>query len=156
MTEAGVDADRLVLFGETHDSFSNDVKDGGWTKNLSQNYVDRAYALVAARANSQALYFSRPSSTNKENIYSGVKGSTHFTSPEVAAVNQFHNAMVGTQEAYTTGGGCSVVCREGGAVVVSPQGANVQVTVPNANGLVRLVRTPTRFPIPAGQLRLRR
>ncbi len=135
-TDYGVDAEKVVLFAENHDTFANDTNDGGWTKNLNQNQVDRAYAIVAARADSQALYLSRPSSTNKDNIYAGVKGSTHFTSSEVAAVNAFHNAMVGTDEAYTTTNDCTIVSREGGAVIVSPTGSNVSVTVPNTQGMV--------------------
>lgn len=135
-TDYGVDAGKVVLFAENHDTFANDTNDGGWTKNLNQNQVDRAYAIVAARADSQALYLSRPFSTNKGSIYAGVKGSTHFTSSEVAAVNAFHNAMVGTDEAYTTTNDCTIVSREGGAVIVSPTGSNVSVTVPNTQGMV--------------------
>ena len=131
-----IPAEKVVLFAENHDSFANDTNDGGWTKNLTQNQVDRAYAIVAARATSQALYLSRPSSTDKQSIYAGTKGSTHFTSSEVAAVNAFHNAMVGTNEAYYTADGCTVVSREGGAVVVSPKSSNVTVTVPNEDGMV--------------------
>ena len=67
---------------------------------------------------------------------SGQKGSTHFTSPEVAAVNHFHNAMVGKKEYYTTGNNCFVVCREGGAVIVAAKGSNFDVTVPNGGSIV--------------------
>ena len=68
---------------------------------------------------------------------SGQKGSTHFTSAEVAAVNHFHNAMVGTKEYYTTGNNCFVVCREGGAVIVAASGSNFDVTVPNGGSIVK-------------------
>lgn len=129
----GVSANRIVYWGESHDTFSNG---DGWTKNLDQNVIDRAYAILGARADSQALYLSRPSSTNYSSIYAGNKGSTHFTSKEVAAVNQFHNAMVGTPEVYTTGSGCYVICRGGGAVIVSASGSNVEVTVKNGDGIV--------------------
>ena len=132
-TTRGVSADRVVYWGESHDTYSNAE---GWTKNLSQNVIDRAYAILGARAGSQALYFSRPSEKNYSSITAARKGSTHFTSAEVAAVNHFHNAMVGSAEAYGTASGCYVVCRGGGAVIVAAKGEDFDVTVNNISGLV--------------------
>ena len=132
-TLRGVSADKVVYWGESHDTYSNT---DGWTKNLDQNVIDRAYAILGARAGSQALYLSRPSEKNYISITAARKGSTHFTSPEVAAVNRFHNAMAGTAEAYGTASGCYVVCREGGAVIVGAKGADFDVSVRNINGLV--------------------
>ncbi|MBQ7218933.1 MAG: hypothetical protein IJS27_05440, partial [Ruminococcus sp.] len=132
-TTIGVGADRLVYWGESHDTFSNG---DGWTKNLTQNQIDRSYAILASRANSQALYLSRPSSSNYSSIWAGNKGSTHYTSNEVAAVNRFHNAMIGKAEATGTANNCFVICREGGAVIVSPASQNIDVTVNNISGLV--------------------
>ncbi len=131
--QRGVAANRIVYWGESHDTYSNG---DGWTKNLDQNVIDRAYAILGARADSQAMYLSRPSSKDYNSIYAGNKGSTHFTSKEVAAVNQFHNAMIGTPEVYTSGNGCYVICRGGGAVIVSASGSNVDVTVKNGEGIV--------------------
>jgi len=135
----GISADKIVYWGESHDTYSNDPppKEGGWTKYLDQNIIDRAYAVVGAKANSQSLYLSRPFNKDKTSIMSGQKGSTHFTSAEVAAVNHFHNAMVGTKEYYTTGNNCFVVCREGGAVIVAASGSNFDVTVPNGGSIVK-------------------
>ena len=120
----GISGDKIVYWGESHDTYSNDPppKEGGWTKYLDQNIIDRAYAVLGAKANSQSLYLSRPYQKDKTSIMSGQKGSTHFTSPEVAEVNHFHNAMVGKKEYYTTGNNCFVVCREGGAVIVAAKG----------------------------------
>ena len=128
----GVTADRILNWGESHDTYCND----GFTNKLDQNVIDRAYAILGARADSQTLYLSRPYETNHNNIYAGRKGSTHYTSKEVAAVNQFHNAMVGKAEKYTSGAGCYVICREGGAVIVSSKDADITVTVPNGDSLV--------------------
>ena len=133
----GVDGTKLVYWGESHDTFSNNTDDGGWTKYLDQKVIDRSYAVLGSRSDAQALYLSRPNSTNREDIYAGSKGSTHYKSKEVAAVNHFKNALVGRRESYTSGGGCDVVCRDGGAVVVSAKGSSGKVTVPNADGLVR-------------------
>ena len=128
----GVSASRIVYWAESHDTYCNN----GWTNGLGENTIDRAYAIVGARANSQSLYLSRPYERNHESISTARKGSTHYTTKEVAAVNHFHNAMVGTGEAYTTGSGCYVICRGGGAVIVAASGSNFDVTVPNGNGLV--------------------
>ena len=128
----GVSAERLVYWGESHDTYGNDE----WTNNLDQNVIDRAYAILGARANSQTLYLSRPYAKAHTAINYATKGTTHFTSKEVAAVNHFHNAMIGTAEKYSTSSGCYVVCREGGAVIVSPKGMDIDVTVTNADSMV--------------------
>ena len=130
--KCGVGADRLVYWAESHDNYANN----GWTNSLDQNVIDRAYAILGARADSQTLYLSRPYEKNDSSIAYGRKGSTHFTSKEVAAVNHFHNAMIGADEKYSTSGGCYVVCRSGGAVIVSPKGSDIDVTAVNPGGMV--------------------
>ena len=135
-SKKGVDAAKLVYMAETHDTFSNNGNEG-WTKNLDQKVIDRSYAILASRGDAQALYLSRPNSTDRESIYAGNKGSTHYKSKEVAAVNHFKNAMVGRKQSYTTGDGCDVVCRQGGAVIASANGSSGTKTVPNADGLVK-------------------
>ncbi len=126
----GISNDKLIYWGESHDTWSNN-QDWGYSNGLSQNTIDRAYAVAASRDNVCALYFSRPSSTVKDSIYAGQKGSTHFESDEIAEVNKFHNAMIGQKDYYTTKNNCAVVCREKGAVVVAGSGGNFNVTVPN-------------------------
>lgn len=137
----GVSSSKLVYWGESHDTYSNTSSEGGWTKNISQNKIDRAYAVVASRANATSLYFSRPVSTtgeevkDKEDIKSGVKGSTHFTSAEVAAVNHFHNAMGEKLDYYQSSNGCAVITRQGGgAVIVQGSGSGGTVSVVNGGG----------------------
>ncbi len=132
-TRQGVSADKVVYWGESHDTYSN--TDGN-TKNVDQNKIDRAYAILGARADSQALYFSRPSEKEHTRIYYGVKGSTHFTSKEVAAVNRFHNAMIGTNEKFSSNGGCYVVLRDRGAVIVSMKSSDVDISVNNSDKMV--------------------
>ena len=136
-TEKGISADKLVYWGESHDTFSNKVKDGGWTKYISQNVVDRAYAIAASRNAATSLYFSRPSTTNCDDITVGAKGSTHFTSAEVSEVNKFHNAMIGKADYYAVNDNCSVVTRkDGGAVIVKGSGSG-SFSVPNGGGYVK-------------------
>ena len=137
-TRQGLSADSIVYWAETHDTFSNTT---GWTKNIDQNVIDRAYAILGAKADSQALYLSRPFETNHTSIYYGRKGSTHFTSKEVAAVNHFHNAMIGAEEKYSTNAGCYIVWRRGegnlgGAVIVAMSGSDIDVSVTNNSAMV--------------------
>ena len=133
-TGKGIDASKLVYWGESHDTYSN--AEGKETNAVSQNVIDRAYAVGAARNGATALYLSRPYAKARDSIRIGVKGSTHFTSPEIAAVNHFHNAMVGKKDAYAVSNNCSVVTREnGGAVIVCGSGSG-DVSVENVNGYV--------------------
>ncbi len=136
LTGLGMSSDRMVYWGESHDTWSNN-QDWGYSNGMSQNVIDRAYAVAGSRHKANALYFSRPSTAVKDNIQIGAKGSTHFTSPEVAAVNHFRNAMNGQKEYLTSGSNCTVVCREQGAVIVAGSGSNFSVSVPNGGSLVK-------------------
>ncbi len=131
----GVAADKLVYWGESHDTYSNG--EGKDSNAVSQNVVDRAYAVAAAQNGASALYFSRPEAKAKDSIRIGVKGSMHFTSDEIAAVNHFHNAMNGLESYYTTTDNNAVVTRKnGGAVIVCGSGSGT-VTVENGGGYAK-------------------
>ena len=128
-----LNTNKVVYWGESHDTFcnSNEASYG-----VDQNKVDRAYAVVASHNAIPALYFSRPNggNTSGPGSQTGVKGSTHFTSKEVAEVNKFHNAMVGKADYYSSqNGACSTTRKGGGAVIVKGSGSG-QVTVPNGGG----------------------
>lgn len=126
-SQRGVSDNKLVYWGESHDTYSNGY-DWGYSHGMSQNVIDRAYAVVASRNGSTALYFSRPGSTDKSNIRSGQKGSTAFKSAEITAVNQLKNACVGERDYYVTQNNCAAVCRESGAVIVAGSGGNFNVS----------------------------
>ena len=132
----GVAKNKLVYWGESHDTYSNNGEYGEATQNMNQNVIDRTYAIMAAQNAATSLYFSRPYETDKHKINAGVKGSTHFTSKEVAEVNKFHNQMNGQKEYYKVSGGCGVVCREEGAVVVKASGSG-QVTCENGGSTTK-------------------
>lgn len=136
-TVSGIRDDEVVYFAETHDTYSNNTDEGAWTKYIDQNKVDRAYAIVASKANSTALYYSRPYQTGKYDIHIGVKGSTHFTSDEVAAVNKLHNQCDGEKEFYTADGNVAVVARETGATLVLGSGSDVNVSVTNPGSTLK-------------------
>ena len=130
----GISADRLVFWGESHDTYSNGPYEKGATTRMSQNTIDKAYAVAAAREGATSLYLSRPSETESEKILFNTKGSVHFTSPEVSAVNHFHNAMAGKKDCVLTENNCVVISRENGGAVIVCGGEGGQVSVSNPGG----------------------
>lgn len=134
-TDEGISASKLVYWGESHDTYSN--AEGKESNAVSQNVIDRAYAVVAARCDAAALYLSRPEAKARDSIRYGVKGSRQFASDEIAAVNHFHNEMGVRPDAYGVTDNCSVVTRkDGGAVLVLGKGSNQVVTVENVKSYV--------------------
>ena len=135
-SKRGISTDKLVYWGESHDTYANE--EGKESNAVSQNNVDRAYAVAAAREGATALYLSRPEAKARDSIRIGVKGSLHFTSDEIAAVNHFHNAMNGKADNYAVSDNAAVVTRkDGGAVIVLGSGGNKEVSVTNTNGDVK-------------------
>ena len=134
----GVSPSKMVYWAESHDTYANNENEGGWTKDINENAVDRAYAIAASRADATALYFSRPFEKAKTSIKQGVKGSTHFTSKQVAAVNHLHNATIGQKDKYVYDSNANVaaVCRETGATIVKGSGSG-QVSITNGGGLTQ-------------------
>ncbi len=130
--QRGATTAKLVYWGESHDTYSN----GGGTSYYDQNVIDRAYAVVAGNNGATALYFSRPSQTAKDAIKIGAKGSTHFTSKEVAEVNHMHNICAGEPNYYVHSGNVAAQVRKSGAIIVLGGGSNQDVSVANgaANG----------------------
>lgn len=129
--QRGAETSKLVYWGESHDTYSND---GGSSKYISQNNIDRAYAIVAGNYGATALYFSRPSSTDKNSIKVGEKGSTHFTSKEVAEVNHLHNLCAGEPNYYVHEGNVAAQVRKSGAIIVLGSGSNSNVSFTNGDG----------------------
>ncbi len=133
-TGKGISSDKLVYWGESHDTYANDYNSG--SNGVDQNYVDRAYAVATAR-NAVSLYLSRPLNSIPDQMMFTKKGSMHFTSAEVAAVNHFHNIAGSAADAYGVTDNTSVVTRQGvGAVIVLGSGGNKEVTVENVNSYV--------------------
>lgn len=129
--QRGAATDKLVYWGESHDTYAND---GGSSKYMSQNVIDRAYAVVAGNNGATALYFSRPSSTDKNSMKLGQKGSTHFTYKEVAEVNHMHNICAGEPNYYVHGDNVAAQVRQSGAIIVLGRGSNQSVSFDNGKG----------------------
>lgn len=133
-TGDGISDSKIVYWSESHDTYSNG---GSGSQYLSQNVIDRGYAVAAARVNASSLYFSRPYATDKESIKLGQKGSTHFTSAEVSEVNKFHNAMIGKTDYYAYQDNCAVVTRKGGGAVLVKGSGSGYVSVPNGGSYAK-------------------
>lgn len=131
----GVASDKIVYWAESHDTYANDGKYGEDSRSANVNHINRTYALLASRASSTALYFSRPTSTSANAIRLGQKGGLDFKNKEVAAVNHFHNAMIGQKDYYVSENGVMAVCREKGVVVVKASGSG-NVSISNGGGTV--------------------
>lgn len=125
---------KVVYWGESHDTYCNN---GGASNGVSQQVVDRAYAVAASHNDIPALYFSRPddnSTTDGPSAQVPQKGSTHFTAKPVAEVNLFHNAMDGKADYYSANGSvASITRKDGGAIVVNFAGAG-NVSIANGGG----------------------
>ena len=137
----GVSANKILNWGESHDTYCNDPGFGGWTKYLDESIIQRSYAVTAARANSNDLYFVRPYAKESNDIHYGVKGTESFKDAQIAAVNHLHNKMIGQNEYLTTGDNCDVVTRGnktivGGASIVNVKGGEKDFSVPNGGSLV--------------------
>lgn len=101
VNDGSIPNSKVVTFVETHDTYAN----GGASRSMSQNQIQLAWAMVAARAGSVPLYFNRPSSANfnTTNNYLnpqgepyktiGQAGSDDYKQTNVVEINKFHNAM---------------------------------------------------------------
>lgn len=123
---------KVVYWAESHDDYSNEWQA---TTHISQAVIDRTWAIVACRNGASSLYLSRPAATNKDAIKMGVKGSTHFTSAEIAAINKLRNTAVGHADYFSSGNGVVCVTRKDvGAAIIKGNGQAGSVSVANGGG----------------------
>lgn len=98
--QASVDPSKLVLWVESHDNYANDDKESTW---MNDEDIKLGWAMITARAKGTPLFFSRPVGGGNGNRFPGQSkigdaGSNLYKDTSVAAVNKFHNAMVGESE----------------------------------------------------------
>lgn len=116
------DASKLVLWAESHDTFAD-----GSSADVSEENVNKAWALVAARADAMGLYLARPANMSQ---YLGVGSITGWAHAEVAAVNAFHNHFIGQSEYVANENGIAYVERgTAGVVLVNCKGTEASVNV---------------------------
>ncbi len=128
----GIEGNKLVYWGESHDTYSNSGRDA-WSKYVDQQFIDRSYAIMAGNNDATTLYYSRPLGKEAKDIIFGAKGSTHFTAPQVAEVNHMHNKCAGEPNCCVSNSYLMAQVRKSGAVVVLA-GNNTDKTVTFANG----------------------
>ena len=92
---SGVNADKLVTWVESHDNYANDEKASTY---MSDYQIKMGWSIIAARADSSALFFARPAGSTQNSGSMGVVGSTLWEDSVVTEVNKFHNEMVGQGE----------------------------------------------------------
>lgn len=129
---SGVNADHLVLWAESHDTYSNDGS--GNTRGIDQSIIDKAYVIQASRKDATSLYLARPGG----NI--GDIGSTAYKSNIISAINKFHSRYAKEGEAITKNNGIFVNVRgnanKGAAIVnvnSSSSSATVSVNLPDGS-----------------------
>ncbi|MEE1283078.1 MAG: alpha-amylase family glycosyl hydrolase, partial [Acutalibacteraceae bacterium] len=123
--DKGTSPDKLVLWAESHDTYSNENKQSTY---VSDSNINKTWALVGSRNKSSALYFARTQGYRggtMGNIY-----STQCFNKEVAEVNKFHNYFAGQSE-YLASSGSIAYNERGteGVVLVNVGGSSQQVSV---------------------------
>ena len=84
--KTGLPANKVVLWSESHDTYANDSHE---TTNISQNIINKGYAIVASRKDAASLFLARP--TDMSSTIMGESNTDYWKSKEVTAVNKFHN-----------------------------------------------------------------
>ena len=51
----GVEANKIVLWAESHDTYANSEQE---STNVSESNINKAYAIVASRADATSLYYA--------------------------------------------------------------------------------------------------
>ena len=121
----GVPANKIMLWAESHDTYSNSEQE---TTKISATNINKIYAITASRANASSLYFARPGDYSKM----GEMGSSKWKAKEVAEVNKFHNFFIGTNEYLGSSNGYFTNTRYDGtncgAVIVNLKGTSSTVS----------------------------
>ena len=87
----GEGASKAVMYPETHDTY----KDDG-TRFVSDENINKTWAVIGSRNNVCALYLARP--YNPDTTLMGSADKTAWAAPAVKAVNKFKNHFVGQSE----------------------------------------------------------
>ena len=123
---SGVAGNKLVLWGESHDTYANS---DGESKNVSQDIINKAYVIQTSRKDASSLYLARPNSMGDQ---LGNVGSTTYKNAEIKAINKFHNAYVGKDESISVINGCFVNVRSNsGAAIVGINNSSSSVSLSN-------------------------
>lgn len=126
--KSGVAASNAVLWAESHDTYEGNSGSSGFsnTADVSDEDVVKAWAIVASRKDSTALFFARPGTA----LMGGVSTDTTYKSTAVSEINKFHNLFVGQSEKLGSSGDIAYVVRGTSGIVLSNcKGTNASVSI---------------------------
>ena len=126
--KSGVAASNAVLWAESHDTYEGNSGSSGFsnTADVSDENVVKAWAIVASRKDSTALFFARPGTA----LMGGVSTDTTYKSTVVSEINKFHNLFVGQSEKLGSSGNIAYVARGTSGIVLSNcNGTNASVSI---------------------------
>lgn len=126
--KSGVAASNAVLWAESHDTYEGSSGSSGFsnTADVSDENVVKAWAIVASRKDSTALFFARPGTA----LMGGVSTDTTYKSTVVSEINKFHNLFVGQSEKLGSSGNIAYVARGTSGIVLSNcKGTNASVSI---------------------------
>lgn len=126
--KSGVSASNAVLWAESHDTYEGDSGSAGIsnTANVSNEDIVKAWAIVASRKDSTALYFARPGAA----LMGEAGTDTTYKSTAVSEINKFHNLFVGQSEKLGSSDGVAYVVRGTSGIVLSNcSGTNKNVSI---------------------------
>ena len=126
--KSGVAASNAVLWAESHDTYEGSSGSSGFsnTAGISDENVVKAWAIVASRKDSTALFFARPGTALMGNIST----DSTYKSTVVSEINKFHNLFVGQSEKLGSSGDIAYVARGTSGIVLSNcNGTNASVSI---------------------------
>lgn len=126
--KSGVAASNAVLWAESHDTYEGSSGSSGFsnTSGISDENVVKAWAIVASRKDSTALFFARPGTALMGNIST----DSTYKSTAVSEINKFHNLFVGQSEKLGSSGDIAYVARGTSGIVLSNcNGTNASVSI---------------------------
>ena len=126
--KSGVAASNAVLWAESHDTYEGSSGSSGFsnTADVSDENVVKAWAIVASRKDSTALFFARPGTALMGNIST----DSTYKSTAVSEINKFHNLFVGQSEKLGSSGNIAYVARGTSGIVLSNcNGTNASVSI---------------------------
>ena len=114
---------KLVIWGESHDTYSNDW---GESKDDDLETVQKAYFMQASRRNASVLYFARP---NDDTVIGDI-GNTNYLNKEIKAINAFHNYYGTSAEQISTNNGFFInIRKDNGAALLRVRRSETTVDV---------------------------
>lgn len=134
-----VDADHLVTWVESHDTYCNAHE----SASIDDDLIRMGWVFLTSRTGGTPLFFSRPMNSTRDNFWGdnkvGNRGNNEFFHPEVVTVNNFRHFAAGTPEtiSFSDNGAVAAVSRgdKGVAIInLSDKKENVRLNTTLPDG----------------------